>query len=208
MARGEQRGSWLWGSRQGGERKPSRWRLFCSHGSVSEHKPVQLRQLALLCLTSPHPPPLSPPVILPTHTHLSTSSLRTPPSLYSLISYTLAQFLRVCVRVCARNIHVYLNACLTASDDAKHWERRVEAQLHLIRCCCHIGSVRRLHRQAGRQAEAHSRGNDTALLLWERLTEHDGMQRGRGQISFGSSLKSLCCCTWIACRFFGVWISH
>lgn len=53
----------------------------------------------------------------------------------------------------------------------------------------------------GRQAEAHSRGNDTALLLWERLTEHDGMQRGRGQLSPGASLISLCCCTWSVCRF-------
>lgn len=46
-------------------------------------------------------------------------------------------------------------------------------------------------RQAGWQAAAHSRGNDTALLLWERPTERarrDGIQRGQSSISFSCAL--------------------
>lgn len=40
---------------------------------------------------------------------------------------------------------------------------------------------RQAGRLAGRQAAAHSRGNDTALLLWERLTESEqGEMRYRG----------------------------
>lgn len=41
---------------QRGEGEQSRWRLFCSHGSVSECTPMQLRQLVLPCLNPPLPP--------------------------------------------------------------------------------------------------------------------------------------------------------
>lgn len=80
-------------------------------------------------------------------------------------------------------VHVHINVRMTASDDARHGEERGEAKLPLVRCRCHIGSVRSLHRQAA----AHSRGNDTALLLWGT---RDGILRGRGGARFSFVMTS------------------
>lgn len=155
---GSARGSLLWGSKPG-EGRESLWRLFCSHGSVSERTPMQLRQLAL-----------NPP----THTHTHTTSSKLLNWLHTCVLYSPSFFL-ACFMYCIMYV------CLTASNDAEHWEEWGEAQLPLVRCRCHIGSVRPMHRQAGWQTAAHSRGNDTALLLWERLTERErGEMRYRG----------------------------
>ena len=159
---GSARGSWLWGSKPG-EGRESLWRLFCSHGSVSERTPMQLRQLALNPSTHTH-----------THTHTHTTSSKLLNWLHTCVLYSPSFFL-ACFMYCIMYV------CLTASNDAEHWEEWGEAQLPLVRCRCHIGSVRPVHRQAGWQAAAHSRGNDTALLLWERLTERErGEMRYRG----------------------------
>lgn len=84
----------------------------------------------------------------------------------------------------------YIKVCLTASDDAKLWTERGEALLPLMRCRCHIGSVRPAHRQAGWEAAAHSHGNDTALLLWEQLTERGetGCRKGQGDVGVSCAL--------------------
>lgn len=72
-----------------GRGAPSRWRLFCSHGSVSERTPMQLRQLAPLCLTAPTHP----------HNWLHTCALTCFPP-YTHIFWVV--FMSTCTDVCQR----------------------------------------------------------------------------------------------------------
>lgn len=76
---------------------------------------------------------------------------------------------------------------LTASNDARHEEERGEAQLSLS----YDAAVTSDQSGRCRQAATHSRGNDTALLLWERLTECSEERWGGGVISFGFDF--ICC---------------
>lgn len=130
-------GRCLWGNEtHSGEGDGRQGRLFCSLGSVSEHTPMQLRQLALPCL-NPRPPPQ-----LTTHAHMRT---HTSSSELHLTNYTqpakcvlhvslvcslslnvisLAMWCSVWACLHASPVCAYLNVCLTASNDASLLEGR------------------------------------------------------------------------------------
>ncbi|XP_034733052.1 RNA-binding protein 38 isoform X1 [Etheostoma cragini] len=77
------------------------------------------------------------------------------------------------------------------------WGGERRAQHPLIRCCCHIESVRPVHKQAA----AYSRGNDTALLLWERLTELEWEEMGYRGVEEGGNIifTYMLCFDFIIC---------
>lgn len=76
-------------------------------------------------------------------------------------------------------IYISIKMRLTASNDARHEERRGAALSRTMPLSHWISQA-----GAGRQAAAHSRGNDTALLLWGSLAEgarRDGTHRRVGR---------------------------
>lgn len=144
------------------ERGGSRWRLFCSHGSVRESTPMQLHQLApthhtlthihihTLPFSSFYTQPVQSVFVIPSP---QTCMLTCSTCVFS-ISVRVCSCMPVytpwvCVCVC-----MCINVYLTVRNDAKHGEEEERSSPPLVRCRCHIGSVRRVHRLAGRQAAA------------------------------------------------------
>lgn len=173
--------------RRGDERKPSRWRLFCSRGSVSEHKPCAAAPISPAAPNIPH---MHACTHTCTHTPLHPHRLCTHQQVhFSLVFCTV--FFFFCT---PDNVHADVSVSLTASDDAKALggERRGAVPSHTMLLSHWISQAPvRAGGQAGWlagwTAEAHSSGNDTALLHWERVTAHDGVQRGHSGIKASAS---------------------
>lgn len=109
-------GGGVGGSERGREeRKPSRWRLFCSRGSVSEHKPCAAAPISPAAPSIPH---VHAHARMHTHPYLYIHILfaHTNKSPFSLVSCTVFFFIFFCT---SYNVHADVSVSLTANDDAK-----------------------------------------------------------------------------------------
>lgn len=119
-------------------------------------------------------------------------------NIYSCM-FSACEICNLCLRACPSTScvcvsYIYLYKCVF---DRQWWcqalegERWGAAPLLYDAAVTLDQSVRCIGRQAGRQAAAHSRGNDTALLLREKLAEREWGEMGYMGYYFSCAL-TLC----------------